>query len=179
MSSPLHKGIYNEVRRRIFEESMHRIRLCLDQLTEEQVWEKPNDASNSIGNLILHLEGNARQYVVSALGGLPDYRNRQKEFDEEGPVSNEALKGLLFRLQHDMEATLQQLEASNDQEQLLKEVLVQGFKETGLSILIHVTEHFSYHTGQIALLTKLHRNEDLGFYAGLDLNITGKDMHDA
>jgi uncharacterized damage-inducible protein DinB len=59
----------------------------------------------------------------------------------------------------------------HDEDSLLKTRTVQGFEKNGIAIILHITEHYSYHTGQIALLTKLMTNEDLGFYKGLDLNI--------
>ena len=48
---------------------------------------------------------------------------------------------------------------------------VQGFTYTGMANIIHTIEHYSYHTGQIAFLTKLLKNKDLGFYGNMDLNI--------
>ena len=63
-----------------------RIRHCLGQLSDEQVWQRESEAMNSIGNLILHLCGNVRQWIVSGIGGAKDVRQRPNEFSER--VSN-------------------------------------------------------------------------------------------
>jgi len=62
-----------------------KIQRCLEQLTDEQIWWRPNSQTNSIGNLVLHLSGNARQWIVCGLGDQPDHRNRSLEFE---PVRN-------------------------------------------------------------------------------------------
>ena len=147
-------------------EYTQRIETCLQLLTEEQVWQKPNEASNSVANLILHLCGNMTQYVLSSLGGEPDNRERDKEFSAEGGYTKEQLLSRLSSVVTKVIAVVEQQEEAS----LLKTRSVQGFTKTGLSIILHITEHYSYHTGQIALLTKLMTNQDLGFYKGLDLN---------
>lgn len=143
-----------------------RINTCLQLLTEEQVWQKPNESSNSIANLILHLCGNMTQYVLSSLGGEPDNRERDKEFSAAGGFTK---KELFSRLSSTVANVVTVIEKQTE-DSLLEIRSVQGFSKTGLSIILHITEHYSYHTGQIALLTKLMTNEDLGFYKGLDLN---------
>lgn len=154
-----------EARRRLFDESFPRLKLCLAQLSEEEIWRRPNASSNSVGNLVLHLCGNARQWIVSGLGGQPDTRQRQKEFDEPGPLPAAHLVAMLDKLQQDIEATLQEVGPP----ELLRRRPVQTFEETGLSILVHVVEHFSYHTGQITYFVKLHKDMDMKYYTGADL----------
>jgi len=83
--------IKSEVRRRLIDESMPRLKSCLEKLSEEDIWWRPNDNSNSVGNLILHLCGNIRQWMLAALGGSVDNRVRQKEFDEREPLPKDAL----------------------------------------------------------------------------------------
>lgn len=122
--------------------------------------------SNSIGNLILHLCGNIRQYIISGLGEQEDTRQRDKEF------SINKLYGkaeLLNKLQETV-AEAVAIVATTDAESLLTIRSVQGFSLSGVGIIMHVVEHFSYHTGQIAYWTKILKNTDLGFYAGLNLN---------
>src|SRR5437868_10305740 len=68
-----------------------KIESCLRLLTDEQTWWRPNAESNSIGNLLLHLAGNVRQWIVSGLGGQPDERVRQTEFDEQGTIPKDDL----------------------------------------------------------------------------------------
>jgi uncharacterized damage-inducible protein DinB len=159
-----------EFRRRLYDESMVRIEKCLDLLTESEIWYRPNDNSNSIGNLILHLCGNAQQYIVAGLGGAIDQRQRQSEFDERGPIPKEELWQKVVDLKARIEEVLQDLSPTD----LERPILVQGFQETGLSILVHVVEHFSYHTGQITYIVKAAKDMQTNYYAGFDLNSTAQ-----
>ncbi len=155
----------NQSNHRILE-SLERVKKCFHELGEEEIWHRPNESSNSIGNLILHLSGNIGQYIVSGLGDNPDARNRDAEFSAEGGTTKEEL----IRLLSDTVAKAAKIIGNQDEKQLVKIRSVQGFTLSGIGIIIHVTEHFSYHTGQIAFWTKLLKNKDLGFYAGVNLN---------
>jgi uncharacterized damage-inducible protein DinB len=168
-ASDIGASLIRETRRRLYEESMPRIRNCLTQLSVEEIWSRPNEQTVSVGNLILHLAGNVRQYFLAALGGAPDLRERQAEFDAVGPVPTAAL---IDRLEMTMAEAAEVLERI-DPAALMKTHKVQGFVESGLSILVHVVEHFSYHTGQIAYFVKSRKNVDLGFYRGKNLNAKG------
>jgi uncharacterized damage-inducible protein DinB len=166
----IHELVLKEVRRRILGEFIPRIEKCLILLSQDEVWFRPNDQSNSTGNLVLHVCGNARQWICSGLGNQPDNRIRQLEFDERGPISKTVLLDILKSCGEAIQSVLEMVKTQD----LTKPITVQGFDETGISILIHVTEHFSYHTGQIVYLTKWLKNADLGFYSGQDLDLTGK-----
>lgn len=149
------------------DESTRMNRISLDQLSEEEVWKRPNAALNSVGNLILHLCGNITQYVISSLGQTEDTRNRELEFTTESGFTKSEL---LERLQDTVENAKRVI---NDApvEQLVRKRDVQGFYFSGLGVVLHAVEHYSYHTGQIAFWTKQLKNTDLGFYDGMDLNI--------
>jgi len=148
-------------------ENTPRIAKCLNELIESEIWLRPNEASNSIGNLILHLCGNIRQYAISSLGGKPDTRIRDEEFAAKGGYNRLQLLGML---ESTVEEAINTILESNE-DNLLKTRIVQGFHLSGTGIIIHVTEHFSYHTGQIAFMTKMLKGKDLGFYSGIDLNL--------
>jgi len=152
---------------RIYEEGVPRIEKCLSILSSKQIWAKPNDHSNSIGHLILHLCGNVTQWIGSGIGGEEDTRQRDDEFGHPGHLTHEQLISRLRGLKTITDRALDQLKTEKD---LLVPRSVQGFNETNMSILIHVIEHFSYHTGQIAWISKSLADQDLGFYEGLDLN---------
>lgn len=137
-----------------------RINLCLDALEVTDIWWRPNEASNSIGNLVLHLAGNARQWVVSGVGGKPDIRMRQEEFDRREPMPREELTRRLQATLAEVDDVLATLRV----EQLLEPRLIQGYDTTVLGAVYHVVEHFAMHTGQIILLTKARTGRDLGFY---------------
>jgi len=149
------------------EENTPRIYKCLEQLTEEETWMRPNATSNSIGNLILHLCGNIRQYAISSLGGVADVRERDKEFAGTGGYTKQELLEKLSATVSEAVTIIR----NTDEQSLLQVRSVQGFTFSGIGIIIHVTEHYSYHTGQIAFQTKMLRAKDLGFYANTDLNI--------
>ncbi|MCB0457318.1 MAG: DinB family protein [Flavobacteriaceae bacterium] len=149
------------------DESTRMIEKSLVEITEEELWLKPNGVLNSIGNLMLHLCGNMTQYVVSSLGNIPDLRNRGEEFSLDGGFSKEVLEQQLKTTVNRVKETI--LRASDAE--LLRERNVQGFSLSGIGIVLHVVEHYSYHTGQIAFWVKLLKNKSLGFYDGLDLNI--------
>ena len=167
--SDISAALIRESKRRLYDESLPRIRTCLAALSVEEVWARPNEQTVSAGNLVLHLAGNVRQYIVATLGGAPDLRERQAEFGDPGPLPTAKLLGRLERTMAEASAVIDRL----DPELLLRSYRVQGFVETGLSILVHVVEHFSYHTGQIAYIVKSRKNVDLGFYRGKDLNKRG------
>lgn len=152
----------------MIEESVARIKRCLHLLNEEEVWHRPNEHTVSVGNLVLHLCGNARQWILSGMGGQKDHRRRSEEFSEEGPIPISQLIRDLDALMAEIEQVLNQVTP----EQLIKKRKVQGFDETGIGIIIHVVEHFSYHTGQIVYFVKSTKNIDLGLYSGIDLSQT-------
>jgi len=144
---------------------------CLDTLSEEQIWIRPNEASNSIGNILLHLCGNITQYIISGLGDQPDIRERDKEFSTKGGYNKE-------ELQNKLTETLRQavnVIGNMDESRLMKIHSVQGFYVSGVGIIVHVTEHYSHHTGQIIFWTKELTATDLGFYANTDLNKKNKN----
>ncbi|MFN0033813.1 MAG: DinB family protein [Saprospiraceae bacterium] len=151
---------------RYMEMNTPRIEKCLAELTEEELWQRPNPQSNSVGNLLLHLCGNITQYILCSLGGQPDHRVRDAEFAAEGGFTKTAL---LEKLRATVSQATQ-IVRSASREEMLRERTVQGFQMSGIGIAVHVCEHYSYHTGQIAFWVKILRSKDLGFYAGQNLN---------
>lgn len=133
---------------------------CLAGLTDEQIWWRPGPESNSIGNLLLHLTGNARQWIISGLGGEVDNRIRDREFDESTSISGADLVGNLRRTITEVEDVL----ATFDSQGLLNYFQIQGTHVTALEAIFHVTEHFAMHTGQIIFITKMLSNNGLDFY---------------
>ena len=136
-----------------------RILRCLELLSEEDIWWRPNAASNAVGNIVLHLCGNVRQWIISGLGRTKDVRERDKEFAERGPIPRQVL---IARLKDTVEEACQIIETI-PVATFLREFDIQGYRATGLFAVASVCEHFSYHAGQIIYLTKLRRGEDLHF----------------
>jgi len=165
----LGRALIDECKRRMFDESQARLLRCLETIDEERLWWRPNESTNSIGNLVLHLCGNIRQWIVAGLGGAPDDRHRSAEFSERGPIPASALRLTLADTMAAARAAIDRVDPGT----LLETRRIQGFDETGLSMLVHVVEHVSYHTGQVTWIVKSLTGTDLGYYAGLDLEQAG------
>ena len=142
------------------EDFLPKILRCLEQLTEPDIWWRAHQANNSAGNLVLHLAGNVRQWIISGLGGAEDKRHRALEFAERGPLPKAEL---LAKLEETL-AEADKVLANFPSAQLTEERTIQGFRKTGLQTILHVVEHFSFHTGQIIYITKLRLGVDLKFY---------------
>ncbi len=153
------------------DESTRMNKISLKSIEESNIWRKPNESSNSIGNQIMHICGNMTQYIIASLGGLQDQRNRDAEFSITNGFTSVQLLQNLEDTVHQAKNVLKSCSKS----QLLKKHGVQGFDLSGIGIVIHAVEHYSYHTGQIAFWTKMLVNKDLGFYDGRDLNIKNKN----
>ncbi len=148
------------------QECSQKIRDCLMKIDDATFWDRPNDASNSVGHLLTHLRGNIRQYIISGLGGAPDVRQRDLEFVYPAERNRHEVENAFFQMVDEAVAVI----GGVSRQELLRRSQVQGFDLSGLGIILHVVEHLSYHTGQIAYITKSITNSDLGFYKGIDLN---------
>jgi uncharacterized damage-inducible protein DinB len=140
-----------------------RIASCLDRLDDEQIWARSSDANNAIGNLVLHLCGNVRQWIAFGVAGRSDSRDRDSEFSASGGTSRAHLKARLTETVFDAVEIIASLEPG----QLTRTTRVQGYTLSVLEAIYHVTEHFSHHTGQIIFATKAISGDDLGFYRHL------------
>ncbi|HEX8160323.1 MAG TPA: DinB family protein [Pyrinomonadaceae bacterium] len=158
-----------EARRLLAHDYLPKIERCLERLGGDDLWWRPGAESNSVGNLLLHLAGNARQWIVCGVGGAADGRERQAEFDagtgrQPGDPDLPTARELFGRLRAtvvEADEVLSRVEPST----LLERRSIQGLREVEvLAAIFHVVEHFSMHTGQIILLTKMRAGGDLAFY---------------
>jgi uncharacterized damage-inducible protein DinB len=140
-----------------------RIQVCLDRLSDDQIWMRDAESQNAAGNLVLHLCGNLRQWILSSVDGQPDTRARDAEFLARGGVPVTELKQRLAETVDEVARVLDSLPP----ERLRETVRTQSYETTVLEAIYHVVEHFAQHTGQIIFLTKLFTREDLGFYGHL------------
>lgn len=131
--------------------ALDKIKHCLAQLTDEQVWWRSRSSLNSIGNLILHLSGNVRQWIVAGLGGAADSRDRPAEFSERGPIPKDELLRRLEAVVNEAKAVL----ARQTARQLLETRVIQGFDVTGLKAIFDSVPHFRGHTQEIISMTRL------------------------
>jgi uncharacterized damage-inducible protein DinB len=154
-------GIFLErARYLLLTEYRTKIRLAVDALPEDALWWRASDQSNSVGNLLLHLTGNVRQWMVSGVGGAPDIRHRSAEFAaHNGPPKAELLANL-NRTLDDVARVLNGLAP----DALLEQRTIQGRDLTVLDAIFICVEHFSMHLGQIILLAKLRAPGAVHFY---------------
>lgn len=149
-----------------------RLRSTVESLSDEQIWWRPNTACNSIGNLLLHLNGNVGQWLVASFNHSDDARNRPAEFNEREQLSGRKLLDKLSATLDEASKVLNRLTP----EDLAATYEIQGYQSiTGLAAVYQVVEHFGMHYGQILYIAKSLRGEDLGFYR--ELNQTGRASH--
>jgi uncharacterized damage-inducible protein DinB len=145
-------------------EQLHsRIQDCLVRLTPEQIWARGSENENAVGNLVLHLSGNIRQWIGSGVAGLPDNRMRDAEFDARGGMAPTELAELLKTRVAEAAGIIREVPAHR----LTERIFPQGYDVTVLEAIAHVVEHFSMHVGQIIVLTKMLTGQDLAYYQHL------------
>ena len=145
-------------------ENLDRIETCLTELPPRSLWARDSDNENAVGNLLRHLEGNVRQWILSGIGAAPDARDRPSEFAARTGGTASVLLTNLRDTVGEAVALIRALPHGR----LAERVSIQGYDTTVLSAIFHVVEHFSGHTYQIILLTKRFTGKDLGFYSYLD-----------
>lgn len=136
------------------------IEACLLRLDSNQVWNRGHDAQNSIGNLVLHVAGNVRQWIGSSIGGLPDIRQRDREFAHSTKIDTSELFSALDATVRDALSILENLAP----QRLTEVVSTQDGERSALEVIYQVVGHFQQHTGQIIFETKRLTGEDLKFY---------------
>ena len=145
------------------QELASRIDTCLAQLSDDQVWARGGDHENAAGNLVLHLCGNVRQWIIASIGSEPDARQRDAEFAARGGVSTRDLRDRLSSTVAQATAVIERVTA----QRLTDRLVIQGYEVSVMDAIYHVVEHFAMHTGQIMFVTKMLTGTDLGFYRHL------------
>lgn len=148
---------------------MGRVETCVNQLTPEQLWLRHSENENATANLLLHLAGNVRQWILHGVDGQPDQRQRDAEFAAQGGTSAADLLAALRKTVDEAVEIIRALPPGR----LLDSIRPQGYDVTVLEAIFHVVEHFAGHTFQIILLTKQYTGKDLGFHARL----SGRGKH--
>ena len=161
MSDDVGTALVRGARHYLVESFWPRLTVALERLSEDDLWWRPNESSNSAGNLVLHLCGNARQWIVSGVGGVPDVRARQAEFDERGPIARAQLLVTLDDTFRAIDRTL----AALDPTVLLERRTIQGRDVSVLEAVLHAVEHVSHHTGQILWIAKARTGRDLALWS--------------
>jgi|SRR6185437_13853039 len=146
---------------------LDRIEVCLDKLTEAQLWARASENENAAGNLVLHLAGNVRQWITTSLGDNPTPRDRDSEFSARGGANVAQLKVTLRSTVEEAIGVIQRIDTNRDHERLTRMYKIQNYSVSGLEAIYHVVEHFSQHAGQIIFIAKMATGKDLEFYAHL------------
>lgn len=148
------------ISRREFRTNLQKIEKAVAKLTPKQVWARKHEQENSVGNLLLHLAGNVRQWIISGVGGVEDDRDRDAEFGQRELIDPEELLQRLRETLEEADAVL----ADAGKLDLLEKRPIQVFEVTLMQAIYHCVEHFSGHTGQIIWIAKNVSGEDMGFY---------------
>src|SRR5215813_13889791 len=160
---------------RLLEDYFVKIAAAIDALDDEQIWRRPNESSNSVGNLLLHMSGNVRQWIISGVGGAEDTRDRASEFAARGSLSKTELMELVKATLDEADAVLAKIEgecaAANSDTPLQQICTAQAYEVTVFDAIFHVVEHFSYHTGQIIFAAKWLAEGKVSFYEDRRLNL--------
>ena len=137
-------------------EYLPKIERSIERLSDDLIWRRANDASNSVGNLMLHLRGNVTQWIIGGVGQRPYERQRSEEFAERRPLPASDLMQKLRVVVSEASQIIGDLDAAA----LSSRRQIQGYDVTVLEAVYHVVEHFSMHTGQVILLSKAYTGED-------------------
>ena len=137
---------------------------CVGRLNKEQVWTRNSENENSVGNLVLHLCGNARQWIGYGIGDLADQRDRHAEFAARGGLDSAQLLERLRSTISQSTGIIRNFDAAR----LLEKVTIQNYEVTKMHAIYQVVQHFAQHTGQIMFITKLLTGQDLGYFAHLN-----------
>ncbi|MFT3883749.1 MAG: DUF1572 family protein [Gemmatales bacterium] len=147
-----------EIRARL-SDSFERIIHCVSQLSDQQVWWRPQESMNSIANILLHLCGNMRQWIIHGVTNAPDHRDRPEEFSNRSMLAKNELIARLAKVVHESD----QLLSAMNERQLLLERRIQGFDETVLSAILNSVSHFNGHTQEIVYITRLQLGSSYRF----------------
>ena len=164
-------GLFVQAMRGSLKEGMGKIEHCVGQLDDEQVWWRPRGEMNSIANLMLHLSGNLRQWIISGVGGAKDVRNRPGEFSDRSNRAKGEVLGILKETVEEADGVL----AKVTPEGLVAHRRIQGFDETVMSAIAHTIPHFRGHVQEIIYMTR----EQLGLKYRFDFVPKGKEQESA
>jgi uncharacterized damage-inducible protein DinB len=153
MDAPLDAEFLQMVRHRLLDEFPGQIRACLDALNEDDLWWRPNDQANAVGNLVLHLAGSNQFYLGHAIGGAPDVRDREAEFGARGQRS----RADVFAVYDASRTTMQRVLDTLTPARMVETTMATGKSSSFARILMHVTHHNALHIGQIVWITKERR----------------------
>lgn len=150
----------NELGELLIEETRRRlrgfvaqVRTCVEALSEEEIWARTDEKSNSIGNLVIHICGSTRHFLGRGVGGSDYQRNRAGEFAERGPIS----RAELLRMLEDVGAEIETVLDGVAPDRLLERNDRTGKDVSAAQLLMRVSHHWAAHAGQIMFDVKARR----------------------
>ena len=153
MSDEVGASFIKEARRRLCHHFPAMVRACLDALSDEDLWWRPNEAANSVGNLVLHMCGSSRHFVGRGIAGGDYRRDRPAEFAERGPIARSELVAVLETTVQETARALDGL----DPARLREVVTTVGDEQTVQYLVSRTSHHWAVHTGQVVYITKLRK----------------------
>jgi hypothetical protein len=150
---------YLRVARDVLSEGMRKVEHCLSQLSDEQLWWRPRPEMNSIANLLLHLSGNMRQWIIAPCTGLADVRNRPAEFGDRSGRTKQQVLAILQKTVAEADAAM----AGVAPEQLTQPRRVQSYDVTLLQAIFNTVSHFRGHVQEIIHMTRAQLGERYRF----------------
>ncbi|NOU96347.1 DUF1572 domain-containing protein [Paenibacillus sp. LMG 31456] len=149
----------------LLDKELEKIQLALTRIPDELLWKKLREGTNSIGNLCLHLAGNEYHNIANSIGGYPYMRERSAEFLAEGGYTCKELSEHLYAVREKTREVM----AALSEDDLSRDVNVYYSQGAGIAsstrqmmeLLYHVTVHYSYHTGQIMVMTKILQEKNV------------------
>ena len=153
MSDELATVVIEALRVRITGVFPAQIRASLDELSDDEIWSRPNEQSNSVGNLVLHLTGSLNHYLNHKLGTLEFHRDRPAEFAERRRIPKDELRTRFDDMVRQAEETFSSITA----DQLMKPSPEPKMNRYVVEDLLNIVVHMSTHTGQILWITKMFR----------------------
>lgn len=139
------------LRKRVTKIIPAQIRECVEQLSEEQLWWRPNEQANSVGNLVLHVSGSTRHYLSRSIGGIQYNRDRPAEFAERGPLPKEQLLSIF----DETIAQARQVLDDFDTSRFLQQTEEPNYFSTLFEQILNITVHLATHAGQIVYVAKM------------------------
>ena len=157
MSEEFGKTYLDWCRFRLLKHYWPLIQKAVEEIDEQDIWWREHETNNSVGNLLLHLNGNLQQFVLATIGGAPDLRNKELEFETRDRISKRTLLNELHRTLIESDRVL----ARFDPSRLLDKTTLQGRERPFLELIAIVIEHTALHTGQIIYIMKMKTGRDL------------------
>ncbi len=157
MSHDLDSTVLHVSRQRLVTDYPGQIDACLNILTDDELWWRPNKRSNAVANLVLHLSGSNRYYFENVIAGRDVPRDRAAEFSARGTVSRAVIIETWTAACRVTEHVLTAMQPS----QLMQTTERSGKATTYAQILLHVTHHNAAHMGQIVWITKMLHPADV------------------